>query len=392
MALYHKHKCIMPTDQSVGFMSRRKEVPPLIEPRPEILSLPPYHPGRPTGVTPAINLAANENAWGPSPRVATAWQSLMSSEAVARYPDMEGLVLKETLGRVWGVPAETLLLGTGSGHLIKCLTETYLRPGDGVVTVFPTFSLYRQNAEMMGGRLSWLPGDGHHVDFSKLPAVVEKAKPRMVFLCSPNNPTGDLAPPRVIEEILSVLGTDGLLVVDEAYADFATTRPELMGTIAEKRSLAVLRTLSKAYGLAGLRVGALVADPAVIEAVSRVREPFPVSAPALAMGAAAISDEEYRSEVVARVVQGRQRLERELSERGWNVNRGEANFVWTAPGSAGAAGRLKAELAARGILVRHGESFGAPDHLRVTVGTATEIDTFLSVLDSILREWGEQRE
>ncbi len=361
----------------------------MIEPRPEIMNLPPYHPGRPAGVSAVINLAANENAWGPSPRVVEAWKSW---EGGARYPDMDGLVLKDELSRVWGVSRETLLLGTGSGHLIKCLAETYVRPGDGVVTVFPTFSLYRQSTEMMAGRLLPLTGDGHQVDFSRLPAWVEATKPRIVFLCSPNNPTGDLAPSWIIEETLAALGAEGLLVVDEAYADFASAAPDLPKWIGERRTLAVLRTLSKAYGLAGLRIGALIADPVIIDAVSRVREPFPVSVPALAMGAVAVADETYRQEIVAAVAQGRRRLENALVERGWSVNRGAANFVWAAPGSAPRAARLKAELAARGVLTRHGDSFGAPDHLRITVGTAREIDTFLSVLDSILEEWGEQRE
>jgi histidinol-phosphate aminotransferase len=296
------------------------------------------------------------------------------------------------------VAEDTVLLGTGSGHLIKCLAETYLRPGDGVVTVFPTFSLYRQGTQLMGAQLLPLAGDGHHVDFSALPAWVEAAKPRMVFLCSPNNPTGDLASAAVIDETLAALGPDGLLVVDEAYVDFATRAPDLTRWVGKRPSLALLRTLSKAYGLAGLRIGALIADAAVVEAVSRVREPFPVSVPALWMGAAAVSDETYRSQVATAVAEGRHRLEGALTRRGWNVNPSEANFVWAAPPGAVVAGRLQAELAARGVLVRQGDTFGAPDHLRITVGTATEIDTFLAVLDSITastastastKEWGE---
>ncbi|MGC8487977.1 MAG: histidinol-phosphate transaminase [Clostridia bacterium] len=352
----------------------------MIQPRPEILNLPPYHPGRPSGVAAVINLAANENAWGPSPAVADA---LRRWDGVARYPDMDGSVLKHQLAAVWKLPEDTVLLGTGSGHLIKCLAETYLRPGDGVVTVFPTFSLYRQGTQLMGGRLLPLAGDGHHVDFSALPAWVEAAKPRMVFLCSPNNPTGDLASAAVIEQTLTALGPDGLLVVDEAYIDFATRAPDLARWVGRRPPLVLLRTLSKAYGLAGLRIGALIADPAVVEAVSRVREPFPVSVPALWMGAAAVSDQTHRSQVVTAVTEGRHQLENALMQRGWNVNPSEANFVWAAPPRAVVAAHLPAQLAVRGVLVRQGDNFGVPDHLRITVGTPTEIDTLLSVLDSI---------
>jgi len=355
----------------------------VITPRPEVASLPSYRPGRPDGTdaTRLINLAANESAWpdSPSARAATDW-------AVQRYPDMGGQVLKDQMGAAWGLDSSRLLLGTGSGHLIKCLCEAYLRPGDTVVTVSPTFSLYRHGASLMGANTAVVPSDGHQVRFAAVPAVVAAKRPRLVFLCSPNNPTGDAATVAEVRDILAAAGPDSLVVVDEAYQDFANPGANLVAQLDEWPSLAVLRTLSKAYGLAGLRVGALLAHPLVIDAVARVREPFPVSAPALAMGARAVADAAYHDQVVAAAIAARRRLEDELRRRQWRVNPSQGNFVWAVPPDPWTAAQVKAGLERRGVLVRHGESFGAPDHLRITVGTPAQMDGLLLQLDDVTQQ------
>ncbi len=353
----------------------------MIEPRPEVQGLPVYRPGRPGHVSAeaVLNLAANESAWGPSPAAVEAWRRW---EGGAAYPDMAGAILKEALEAQWGVPSSAMLLGTGSGHLIKCLAETYLRPGDRVVTLHPTFSLYAQGASLMGAHVAALPGGGHHVDWAALPDWVASHRPRLVFLCTPNNPTGDLAPLALIHDVLAALGDGGLLVLDEAYRDFAVPEPETTGLLAIHANVVLLRTLSKAYGLAGLRVGALLAAPAVVDAVGRVREPFPVSAPALVVARAAVLDESHRRQVVEAVHVGVRRLEWALAARAWSVNPSQANFVWAAPPTADAE-RWLADLAARGILVRGGGSFGAPDHLRITVGTPVQEGRLLAALDEI---------
>ena len=353
----------------------------MIEPRPEVQGLPIYRPGRP-GHVPAEavqNLAANESAWGPSPLAVEAWRRW---DGGATYPDMAGGILKEALEAQWGVSSSAILLGTGSRHLIKCLAETYLRPGDRVATVHPTFSLYSQGASLMGAEVAALPGSGHHVNWAALPDWVAGHHPRLVFLCTPNNPTGDLAPAAVIAEVLAALGNDGLMVLDEAYRDFALPEPETTRLLAVHANVVLLRTLSKAYGLAGLRVGAMLAAPAVVDAVGRVREPFPVSAPALVVGRAAVLDEPYRRQVVTAVHVGRRRLEEALVARGWSVNPSQANFAWAAPPSGDAEAWL-AELSARGILVRWGGSFGVPDHLRITVGTPVQENLLLAALDEV---------
>ncbi len=353
----------------------------MIEPRPEVRALPAYRPGRPSGVAADAmqNLAANENPWGPSPRAVAAWRAW---DGGSTYPDMAGQMLKEVLEERWGVPPAALLLGTGSGHLIKCLSEAYLRPGDRVATVHPTFSLYAHGARLMGAEVAAMPGTGASVDWGALAGWVARHRPRLVFLCTPNNPTGDVAPRAAIEAVLAALGDEGLLVLDEAYRDFAAAPPDTVSLAARHPHVALLRTLSKVYGLAGLRVGALVADPSVIDAVGRVREPFAVSAPALAMGRAAVEDEAHRQWVVEAVQAGRARLEAALAERGWAVNPSQGNFAWAAP-PAGDAERWQRDLMARGILVRWGGSFGVKDRLRITVGTSAQERLLLAALDAV---------
>jgi histidinol-phosphate aminotransferase len=363
-------------------ITRQKGKPDMIEPREAVTHLHPYRPGRPADLSapPDVNLAANENAWGPSPRVLAA---VGRAGTWARYPDMAGAALLRRLALRWEVPEDHMLLGTGSGHLIKCLTETYVRPGDTVAVVFPTFSLYAQGAGLMGGTVAVWSGDGHRVDFSGLPQWLHTIKPRVTFLCSPNNPTGDAAAPETVAEMAAIMSSDGLLVVDEAYIHFAESGWSALELVRDGRAVAVLRTFSKAYGLAAARLGVLIAPPAVIDAVGRVREPFPVSPMALAAAEAAVEDTAYLERIVRLVREGRSRLERELTQRGWDVNPSQANFVWARPSARWDAPRWRELLLAEGVLVRDGGGFGVPDHLRITVGTDHEVTRFLTAVDRL---------
>jgi histidinol-phosphate aminotransferase len=357
----------------------------VIAPRPEVLSLKPYQPGRPQGfaATNPVNLAANENAWGPSPAARAA---LATVGDPARYPDMTGERLISVLASAWDVSPASLLLGTGSGHLIKCLAETYLRPGDVVVTVSPTFSLYEQAARLMGATVAALPGDGHTISFERLPEWVARVRPRLVYLCSPNNPTGDMAPLSTVTAVLESLSDTGLLVVDEAYAPFAETEPDWREFLAAGAPLALLRTFSKIHGLAALRLGVLVAPPPVVAAVGRVREPFPANSWALAAATAAVQDREHLAFVAGEVARGRRRLLEALAERHWEAHPSQANFVWAAPPPPWEADKLVAALRERGILIRAGSPFGVATHVRITVGRAEEIERFLRAVDELEAE------
>ncbi len=350
------------------------------EPRPELAALGAYRPGRPEGTAGAtlVNLAANENPWGPSPGVARRLLSL----ALHRYPDMAGEQLLAQLADDWQLGPDELLLGTGSGHLIKCLAEAYVRPGDPVVVCDPTFSLYRADAQLMGGRVAALPGSGHSVDFSGLASFVRRTAPRLVFACSPNNPTGDALDAAQVDALCDALPAGSLAVIDEAYVHFAESPADTLGYVRRGAPIAVLRTFSKAYGLAGMRLGVLAAPPGVIADVRRVREPFPASVPALAAAEAAAADKDHLARVIADTRAGRGDLMRELGARGFDVHPGHGNFVWARVPGASAEGLVLA-LRREGVLVRDGAGFGVPSHVRVSVGTPAEIAALVQALDRI---------
>ena len=352
----------------------------MITPRPELSALPAYRPGRPAGLEDEAltNLAANENAWGPSPAAAAS----LAAVALHRYPDMDGPHLLRSLAAAWELREDELVLGTGSGHLIKCLAEAFIRPGDLAITVHPTFSLYASSVALMGGRVSHLPGDGHQVDFRRLPELAGRLGPRLVFACSPNNPTGDTLDEATLDAMLAALPQDGLLVVDEAYVHFARRPPDALARVRQGERIAVLRTFSKAYGLAALRLGALLAPAAVVGAVRQVREPFPASALAIAAAGAAVLDTAHLERVCRDVASGRRELADALGARGFRVHRGEGNFVWAAV-PQGSATDLTLNLRRQGVLIRDGTGFGAPRHVRVTVGTTPEREALCRALDRL---------
>lgn len=354
----------------------------MITPRPEVAALHPYRPGRPVSLDPTVplvNLAANENNFGPSPAVA---EALKAFTGWHRYPAMGGADLVSDLARDVGLSPDQVLLGTGSGNLLKCIAEAFLRPHDRVVVAHPTFSLYAQYARMMGAEVVAVPGDGRTVDWHRWVTVVRDARPRLAFLCSPNNPTGDLAGLEVVSETLHALPDDALLVADEAYVHFADGAPDLLAHVRAGSPVAVVRTFSKAYGLAALRLGWMAAPELVVAAVGRVREPFPVSAVTLEAARAAWNDTAHLARVVRAVQDGRARLAQGLTERGWWVNSGaQGNFVWAKPPAAVDATQLVLRLREEGILIRDGNGFGAPGFVRISVGRPEEIARFLHALD-----------
>jgi histidinol-phosphate aminotransferase len=357
----------------------------MITPRPEVAALHAYRPGRPVSLDPTlplVNLAANENNFGPSPAVARA---LSAFTGWHRYPTMGGADLASEIARDVGLRADQVLFGTGSGNLLKCIAEAFVRPHDRVVVIHPTFSLYAQYARMMGADVIAVPGDGRQVDWNRWVDVVRDVKPRVAFLCSPNNPTGDLADAGVVRETLAALPDDALLVADEAYVHFAQAAPDLLAYVRQGAPVAVVRTFSKAYGLAALRLGWMAAPEPVVSAVGRVREPFPVSSVTLEAARAAWNDKDHLAWVIRAVQDGRARLAAALSGRGWWVNpQAQGNFVWAKPPEDLDATRLVLQLREAGILIRDGSGFGAPGFVRISVGRPDEITRLLQALDGDL--------
>lgn len=354
--------------------------------RPVLRRLPAYAPGRSTSSAgsrgePTVYLASNENPLGPSPRALEALQD--SARRWARYPDDSCAVLREALAERVGVPADCVVVGAGSTALLKLLAEAYLDPGQRVVYAWPTFPMYPVLARLQGAEEFRVPLDeqGRH-DLGRMAEAAAGA--RLVIVCNPNNPTGTYLSEAELQAFLDRVPADALVVVDEAYAEFARDAapdyPDGVRWVREGRRVAVLRTFSKVYGLAGLRVGYLVAPAPVAQAVARVREPFHVSAPAQAAAVAALEDEAHVARTLRVVAEGRDRLQRLAARLGLRTYPSVANFVWV--DLRRPARPVVSELLRCGVVVRPGPEDGT--WVRVSVGTPDELAHFERALDRAL--------
>lgn len=349
---------------------------PGIQYRPTIDRIQPYIPGKPIaevkrelGLTEVIKLASNENPLGPSP---------LARKAVAEglhelhiYPDGACTDLKQALAERLDIATDMILVGNGSDEVIKLLAEAYLEPEDEVVFADPTFSEYAYATRLMGAKEVRVPlrDDVHDLDAM---AAALSPKTKMVFICNPNNPTGTIVERQAVERFLAAVPAHTLVVFDEAYAEYASspTFPDSLSYVRAGRNVVVLRTFSKIYGLAALRVGYGVARADIIAAAARVREPFNVNALAQRAAIAALEDVDHVRRSLACNREGMKLLVAELSKLGWRVTPSEANFIFVETGLD--AQSLFAALMREGVIVRSGAAFGRPTAIRITIGTESE--------------------
>ncbi|MDI3279852.1 MAG: histidinol-phosphate transaminase [Bacillota bacterium] len=357
--------------------------------RPEIFRIQPYSPGKPIaeverelGLRDVIKLASNENPLGPSPRAVAALAQAISS--VHFYPESRPPLLRRRLAELNGVSPDQVIVGNGSDELIKLLAETFLRPGDEVLLPAPTFSEYEFAAHLMGARPVSVPCRDFKPDWERMvQAVTERT--RMIFLPSPNNPTGRALREEELISLLSGVPPAVLVVVDEAYREYAEDplyhrdSPRLLTRFA---NLVLLRTFSKIYGLAGLRIGYGLADPAVIDLVYRVCEPFNVNALAQEAALAALDDEEHLAASRENNRRGKEYLEAELKALGLNPVPTEANFFFVGLGRD--CREVFRALLQRGIIVRTGDIFGEPEYIRVTIGTPEQNRRLIQALAEVV--------
>lgn len=356
--------------------------------RPALEHIPSYVAGRSPesvqrelGGPPPVKLASNENPLGPSPAALEAL--IQAASGWARYPDDACAALREALAARLGVPETCVAVGAGSTALLKLLAEAYLDHTRTVVYPWPSFPMYPVVARLQEAQevqVSLTP-EGRH-DLHRMAELAAGAQ--LVVVCNPNNPTGTYMSEAELSNFLHSVPTDTLVVLDEAYAEFAREAapdyPDGVRWVREGLRVAVLRSFSKVYGLAGLRVGYLVAPPEVVEAVLRVREPFHVSAPAQAAALAALTDQAHVQRTLAVVAEGRKRLWALAQRLGLSTYPSVANFVWMDVGRP--AGEVADALARRGVIVRPGP--GHATWIRVSVGTAQELDRFEQVLEEAL--------
>ena len=363
----------------------------MVSPRPAVQALPAYRPGRnpadlarEIGVDRAIKLASNEVAFPPLPAVVEALAATAGD--TNRYPDNGAVVLTGALADRYGVEPAQVVAGSGAVTLCQQLAQAYNEPGTTLAFAWRSFEMYPLLAQVAGARAVQVPltpgrpgGPADTHDLDALAVAIDDTT-RLVFVCNPNNPTGTAVRRAELERFLDVVPSTALVVLDEAYREFVTDPdvPDGLELMRGRPNVAVLRTFSKAFGLAGLRVGYLIAeDPAVADAVRRTNVPFSVSMLAQAAAVAALASEpEVRSRCAA-VVAERDRLTAALRERGLEVADSQANFVWLPVGEQAAP--LAAALEARAVITRP----FAGEGIRVTVGTPEEDDVFLAALDDV---------
>ena len=358
--------------------------------RPEILDFKPYVPGLSVGEIKAkyglekvIKLASNENPLGVSPEVERALHH--AAAGAHRYPQNHNPRLNEAIAQAMDVPAECVISGNGSDEVIDLLMRVVPRPGvDNVICYEHSFSMYGLTARLCGVEYREVPrGGDFRLPLEALAEAVDR-NTAMVIVTSPDNPTGLAARAEELQVLSGVLPAGTLLVVDEAYMDFSWPPEEysMIAHVADSENIVVLRTFSKAYGLAGLRLGYGVMPAWLAGHVRRARAPFTVNVMAEAAGIAALADDNFYSATLDVVFKGRERLLARLPELGCEVTPSQSNFVMFRPPKP--AGDVCARLLERGIIVRHLKSFGLPERIRVNVGLPEETETFLNVLGEVL--------
>lgn len=360
----------------------------IIKPAEHILAIQPYPPGKPVeevereyGISGSIKLASNENPLGPSPKAMAAMQKAIPN--LHRYPESGGYYLTEKLAQKLGFRPDQIVLGNGSDDVIGMLTRVYLKPGDNAIMTDPSFLMYDIFVRTVGAVPVKVPLKELAYDLPAMSAAVEE-NTRMVFITNPNNPTGGHITAEQFEAFMAGLPPRVLVVLDEAYIEFAADPACLDGLklVCDDRPIAVMRTFSKAYGLAGIRIGYGIMPSEMAGMLHRVRQPFNTNSLAQAAAEAALDDEAFLMETRRLIRTELLFLQDALTRMGVCWFPSQANFFLVDVKQN--AGRVFEALLRQGVIVRSMTSYGYPEYIRVTVGTREENSRFLGALARVL--------
>jgi histidinol-phosphate aminotransferase len=353
--------------------------------RSDLDGLPAYVPGRnladltrELGIAEAIKLASNEVPYGPLPGVVEAVTD--AAQSSHRYPDMGVVTLRDALAERYGVAPERIVTGCGSVALAEILVKATCLPGDEIVYSWRSFEAYPIISAGSGATSVRVPNTAEHGhDLAAMAAAITD-RTRVVIVCNPNNPTGTAVRKAELDRFLADVPSDVLVVLDEAYREMVTDPdvPDAIATYGDRPNVLILRTMSKAWGLAGLRMGFLVAQPEVAAAIRKVLTPFSTSLVAQAAALAALAQEDEVKRRCSLVVSERARVTEALRKLNVTVPESQANFVWLPLGDKSAP--FGAVCEGRGVIVRPFQ----PDGVRVTIGTPEENDAFLAAAEVAL--------
>lgn len=356
----------------------------------DIASMTPYAPGRPwrdlakelgLKAEELLMLHANENPLGPSPKAKAA--AAHHLEEVHLYPDGGGTWLREKLAERHQVSVDQICLGNGSNELIEMLVRTFVGHGETIVTAWPSFVVYRLAAQAAGREVLFAPLRNDRYDLATMASLVDR-RTKLVFIANPNNPTGTYVTKKQLASFLDRIPRSVIVVLDEAYFEYAVAEDYPNGLVDFRGHprLVVLRTFSKIYGLAGLRVGYGVMDPTMVHFLDCVRQPYNVNSVAQAAAIAALDDEEHLRTSVRTVRDGMAELEKGLRALGLTTIPSQANFLLARLDRE--ASQVVAELRTQGILVRDMRGYDLPDTIRLTVGTRAMNLKVLAALERAL--------
>lgn len=358
---------------------------------PEYISaIKPYVAGKPIeevereyGIENSIKLASNENPLGPSPMAVEAIEQVLGN--LHRYPDAGGYELTHAIAEKYNLDRGNIVLGNGSDDIIALLATVFLNPADEVILPQPSFLFYEISLRSSGALPIWVPLKSHKTDLaSMIPKISPKT--RMIFLNVPHNPTGSIILKRDFEDFLAEIPPQIVIVLDEAYIEFISDSNCLnsLDYLKTDRPIVGMRTFSKAFGLAGLRVGYGLMPPALAELLHRVRQPFNVNTLAQAAATAALNDAEFLKRTVNLVHDELEFIYAALDKLELPYVRSQANFLMVEIGEGQTADEVFEKLLMQGIIVRSMSAYGYPQHIRVNIGKHKENVRFLEALENVI--------
>lgn len=356
--------------------------------RPNVVPIKPYVPGKPVGevmreygVERVVKLASNESSMLPSPAAVAAMHDAISDTRM--YPDYDSYDLRQALAAHWGVSSERFGVFNGVAEALPLLAMAFLEPGDELVFGWPSFANYVHMTKLTGAVAVPVPLTDFTFDLDAMAAAVTP-RTKMVVVCNPNNPTGTFVTGAALKGFVGRLPEHVLVLLDEAYAEYADDPafPDCLELLAMSDRVVVMRSFSKAYALAALRMGYVMADPAIIGLLDRVRQPFTVNAVGQAAAEAALGDGDYLAMTMKAVAEEREKLRAALEKMGLPCVPSSTNFILVDTKTDSAW--VSEQLLRQGIAVRPGWQLDCPTHLRVTVGNEDENAAFLEAMREVL--------
>jgi len=355
-----------------------------------VQKLVPYQAGKPIselerelGLTEIVKLASNENPLGPSERVKAAIQANFTD--LSRYPDGNGFALKAVLSEKYGLESNQITLGNGSNEILELLARAFLTTESEVIFSQHAFAVYPIVTQSVGAIAKVVPAINYGHDLQGMVAAITD-KTRLIFIANPNNPTGTYLTEQALSEFLAAIPRHVICVLDEAYFEYVskTDYPNSVAWLARYPNLVITRTFSKAYGLAGLRIGYSLSSMEMADILNRVRQPFNNNALALVAAEVALQDSDYLHATVAMNNKGMQQLTAAFSEMGLSWIESVANFITVDMGREAAS--INSALLHKGVIVRPVANYELPHHLRISIGTKAENTFFLTALKSVLTD------